>query len=229
MEIQSSLLFLRKEIYFWVSKNFLCNFLLCLLLLQTIARSTMQDPVFWSEPTNSSASTSGRRQCRRCLFKPPNIHTCAIFWIYIAPTSSQIPSKLLKSQFASIFKFCKLERHLGCDCAFHSGREHQDLLPPDGWQTESQWQGQGPPSRYVEQQHLFCNSFFWVFIKFYSLGDLNFMHSPLPSMLNWTIPAILVPKHGEHCTLFESCDKIIILGLFTGTQTPRTLQIDQSR
>jgi len=34
----------------------------------------------------------------------------------------------------------------GCDCAFHSGREHQDLLPPEGWQTESQWQG-GPPSR----------------------------------------------------------------------------------
>jgi len=35
---------------------------------------------------------------------------------------------------------------VGCDCAFHSGREHQDLLPPEGWQTESQWQG-GPQSR----------------------------------------------------------------------------------
>jgi len=35
---------------------------------------------------------------------------------------------------------------VGCDCAFHSGREHQDLLPPEGWQTESQWQGL-PPSR----------------------------------------------------------------------------------
>jgi len=36
---------------------------------------------------------------------------------------------------------------VGCDCAFHSGREHQDLLPPEGWQTESQWQGGQPSPR----------------------------------------------------------------------------------
>ena len=30
-----------------------------------------------------------------------------------------------------IFKFLQA-LPLGCDCAFHSGREHQDLLPPEG-------------------------------------------------------------------------------------------------
>jgi len=31
------------------------------------------------------------------------------------------------------------EQDTGCDCSYHAGTEHHDLLPPSGWQTESQW------------------------------------------------------------------------------------------
>lgn len=33
------------------------------------------------------------------------------------------------------------EQDTGCDCSYHAGTEHHDLLPPSGWQSESQWMG----------------------------------------------------------------------------------------
>ena len=101
----------------------------------------------------------------------------------LAPTSFQIPSKLLNSTTLQV------RQNLGCDCAFHSGREHQDLLPPDGWQTESQWQG-GPPSRC---NICFATAFFCFWLKFYY--NLCMVHCPA-SMLDWnTLQQSLLPKH----------------------------------
>ena len=48
--------------------------------------------------------------------------------------TSTVSLTFLHSPFQprSIFSKFLQALPLGCDCAFHSGREHQDLLPPEG-------------------------------------------------------------------------------------------------
>ena len=121
---------------FSLKRTCLCNFMLCLLLLVQFATS------------HSGSSVRARAHERPCFdfrrattpLVPKHSHHCSLYYFVLHRHLFQIPSKLLNSTTLQV------RQNLGCDCAFHSGREHQDLLPPDGWQTESQWQG-GPPSR----------------------------------------------------------------------------------
>ena len=73
-----------------------------------------------TESSNCPSSPPGGRQCRRCASSDiSHIHTFSYFF------------RTVLFSLVPIFKFLQA-LPLGCDCAFHSGREHQDLLPPEG-------------------------------------------------------------------------------------------------
>ena len=61
-----------------------------------------------------------------------------------------------------IFKFLQA-LPLGCDCAFHSGREHQDLLPPEGrigshkWISQKSQTSEIPYKSYVTDVKVNCD------------------------------------------------------------------------
>ena len=80
-----------------------------------------QDAVLRTKSSNCPPSPPGGRQCRRCASSDTSLTS------KVTLTFSHSPF-----QPRSIFSKFLQALPLGCDCAFHSGREHQDLLPPEG-------------------------------------------------------------------------------------------------
>ena len=80
-----------------------------------------QDAVLRAESSNCPPSPPGGRQCRRCASSDTSLTSKVTLTFSHSPFQPQ-----------SIFSKFLQALPLGCDCAFHSGREHQDLLPPEG-------------------------------------------------------------------------------------------------